>query len=495
MSDTVDATDANTDEQQANADEHPWDEWEPMIVSGRHVPESLREMKIWLLWSPEFGKTPMAPWETGHMYPASWGSGVDERPETTFDKADMIATMGPETIHRNFSFPPLDDGDEPHIPERVLPTILLPHEPASPPLMQVDFDDVRNPETGTVSPEVADIVDRLDAYTEVSQSGEGLHTFVRAELPGALGKFIGSLDTVGDIELYDHGRFVGATWAHVVGTPTDVPERQDVIDELVREYETEAQQRRRKRDPRRGVGGSPEAKRASDELDGIRGSFVDYSGLSADDVDDDADDDAADADTDADTGDGGQTAGGAGSSSSNPQGSGGSSAGSRRNAYYHELDLDDVVFEGAYGSAFSRHASGGSGRSWLNGPHPGHGPQKSEIEECTNFGIRDDGWSCFAHEGGAGGALALLAVVENVVRCDEAAGVHDNPAAMLKTCLLARDLEPALEDEAPPYMALVGVAEQFDLPMADPSDNRLGESKSIARQIYDEMEPADVDGA
>lgn len=482
-------TATNADEQDgddADADaDHPWGEWPEATVDREIVPESLRDMEIWMLWSPEFGKTPMAPWKTGHCYPASWGSGVEDRPETTYDEVDMFASMGPESIHRNYSFPPIDGGDTAHVPQKVMPTILLPHEPADPPVMQVDFDDVRNPETGTISPEVQEIIDRLDAFAEVSQSGEGIHLFVRAELPGALGKFMASLDTVGDIELYDHGRFVGATWAHVMGTPDEVPERQEVIDDLVEEYESESQRRRRKRDPRTGSGGSPEAKRANAELDSIRGDFVDYSGMDPDATDDDGESDD----------DGGPGSGGAGSSGSKGGGKGGPNGSSRRNAYYHDLDLSDAVFEGDYGTDFSRYSSGGGGRSWNNGPHPGHGPQHSDIDECTNFGIRDDGWSCFAHEGGAGGALALLAVTKGVVRCDEAGDVHDDPAALLKTCLHAREIEPALEDADPPYTALVGVAEQFDLPFADPDDKTLGESRSIARQIYDEMEPSGVEDA
>lgn len=468
----------NADEQPANSAEHPWDEWPVAEVGAGSVPESLRQMEIWMLWSPEFGKTPMAPWKTGHMYPASWGAGVDERPETDYSGARMIADMDTDTTHRNFSFPPRDGGDEPHIPDSVTPTILLPHEPPEPAIVQVDFDDVRDPETGGISPEVEAIVDQLDAFTEVSQSGAGLHVFVRGSLPGALGKFISELDTVGEIEIYDHGRFVGATWAHVDGTPADVPERQDVLDELVTEYETESQERRRKRDPRSGHGGSPEAKRASDELATIRDDFQNDSGGSG-----------ADAGGSGGGGgvDGGSTGGKGG-------GKGGKTGGDRRNAYYHTLNLRDAVSEGRYSNDYSRHASGGGGRAWANGPHPGHGPQKSDIDECTNFGIRGDGWSCFAHEGGSGGALSLLAVVKGVVGCDSAGRVHDEPAALLKTCLFAREIEPALEDETPPYTALVGVAEQFDLPLADPDGKTLGESRPIARQIYDEMEPADVDG-
>lgn len=222
-------------------------------VDGYRIPEDLTSLDIWVLWDGR-EKAPRAPWVTGDMYRAGWGDGVvadpesrmEERPETDYETAKQFADLDPKILHESHAFPRTPEG-RPDLPDRVTPTIILPHYPAEPSLMLVDFDDVRDPETGKVNSEVLEIIHRLGAYTEVSTSGEGIHVFVRASLPGRLGKFIAPLDEKGAIELYDHGRFVGCTWQHVEGTPMEVPERQDVIDELVERYETEAIRRRRER--------------------------------------------------------------------------------------------------------------------------------------------------------------------------------------------------------------------------------------------------------
>lgn len=123
-------------------------------------------------------------------------------------------------------------------PRQVVPTILLPPTgsgtPVSRRIAYIDFDDVRDPETGEITSEVAELLDRLDSYTEVSASGTGLHVLVFARLPDEIGAVPGDdLDEIGSIEIYDHGRFFGGTWRHVEGTPTEINARQEVVDELV----------------------------------------------------------------------------------------------------------------------------------------------------------------------------------------------------------------------------------------------------------------------
>ena len=47
----------------------------------------------------------------------------------------------------------------------------------------VDLDHVFDPETGAIEFCAQSIVDRLNSYTEISPSGEGLRIFVYAKLP------------------------------------------------------------------------------------------------------------------------------------------------------------------------------------------------------------------------------------------------------------------------------------------------------------------------
>lgn len=67
----------------------------------------------------------------------------------------------------------------------------------------VDLDKVIS-EDGQLDPEAQDIINRLDSYTEVSQSGRGIHIIVRAKKPGN-----GSKSE--KLEIYDSGRFFALT--------------------------------------------------------------------------------------------------------------------------------------------------------------------------------------------------------------------------------------------------------------------------------------------
>lgn len=413
-----------------------------MEVAGRVIPAGLKESDIWILWDLR-DKVPRAPWRTGHMYPSKWGSDVPEkeRPETSFEMAEAIAGLGAEEIHTKWSFPS-EDG-VPDIPDTVEPGVLLPHAPEmDPPIMFVDFDDVRDAETGEVSAEVSDIVERLDAYTEVSKSGTGLHCYVRAELPDGLGKFVNSLDTEGDIELYDHGRFAGGTWRHVAGTPTTVPERQDVVDELILEYEDVDHKRRRLQ----------AEERAQEETldDRLERTLAEIRGES-------------------------------------------SAGGSTQNDYYR-LDVENIADTGHF-SNYRRDAPGHA----LQGPHPKHGAQSGSRwnDKSSNFEVdsRENCWYCHLH-GAGGGALHLIGVLEGVVNCGAADRVTSDDKALLKTCLYARDeyTDGSLDDEDPPYDALRAVAEIADLDVDDAEEGRLGKDAwRLARIVYEDLSATDVE--
>lgn len=408
-----------------------------MRVDGYAVPDPLKDMGIWTVWNC-VDKMPLAPWQTGHMFPATWGQDTpaDDRPEVSYERAKSVADLEPDVIHETWPFPTDDDGT-PQIPEEVKPGIILPHyKTQDRVLMFVDFDDVRDPETGEVTEEVVDIVERLGAYAEVSRSGTGLHCYVFAELPDGLGRFIGDLDDKGHIELYDHGRFTGGTWNHVAGTPMTVPEAQDTVDEIIEEYEDQPQQERRERGARR-----PDKPEDIDQvLAEIRG------------------DDQSDTNR------------------------------------YFQLDVEDVAHTGY----FATHSENRTTRGWRNGPHPEHGPKKSSVENCTNFGVNptENVWKCWVHDGGHGGALHLIAVLEGVLSCDRASYLMDDSRDVLEVCLHARDdyTHGELDGEDPPYAALVAVANQHDLVMADEDENRLGKDAwRIARVIYENMTAADVE--
>ena len=97
------------------------------------------------------------------------------------------------------------------------------------PLVGVDLDDCRDPETGAVDEDATDIVERLDSYTEVSPSGTGFHVLVEGELPEGRNRR-------GSVECYETARFFTVTGEHVSGTPTRIARRQDALWGIHREY-------------------------------------------------------------------------------------------------------------------------------------------------------------------------------------------------------------------------------------------------------------------
>jgi hypothetical protein len=57
---------------------------------------------------------------------------------------------------------------------------------------------------GDIDPEAQKIIERLDSYTEVSQSGRGIHIIVRGEKPGPECR-------KGNVEIYDRSRYLALT--------------------------------------------------------------------------------------------------------------------------------------------------------------------------------------------------------------------------------------------------------------------------------------------
>ena len=70
----------------------------------------------------------------------------------------------------------------------------------------IDLDHVIDLETGEISPWAQDIIDRMSSYTEVSQSGTGIHIIIKGKKPGDKCK-----GKNGQIEIYDHSRYFALT--------------------------------------------------------------------------------------------------------------------------------------------------------------------------------------------------------------------------------------------------------------------------------------------
>lgn len=82
-----------------------------------------------------------------------------------------------------------------------------------------DLDHCRNAETGKIAEWAQNIIARMDTYTEVTPSGEGLRFFCAASLPDGGRK-------KGNVELYDTKKFLTVTGQVLDGFPAIVKERQ-----------------------------------------------------------------------------------------------------------------------------------------------------------------------------------------------------------------------------------------------------------------------------
>jgi len=94
-----------------------------------------------------------------------------------------------------------------------------------PPFVGIDLDDCRDGVTGAIKPEAEAIVHKLDSYTEISPSGEGLHILVRGYLPETV--------QAKPVEMYGRRHYFTYTGDQLSGTPSTVNRRLPEVTRVV----------------------------------------------------------------------------------------------------------------------------------------------------------------------------------------------------------------------------------------------------------------------
>ena len=183
---------------------------EPSSIADAELPDALVEREQWVCWREEErdGKPTKVP-----VTPGSSGFTSLTDPDTwrSFEAAvEYVETGDVEGIGFVFT-----DND---------------------PIVGVDLDDCREPDTCEAEPLARDIIDRLDSYTEVSPSGTGFHVLLKGELPQGRNRR-------GSVELYDSARYFTVTGKHVSETPLRIARRQDALEAIYREYVEETESR------------------------------------------------------------------------------------------------------------------------------------------------------------------------------------------------------------------------------------------------------------
>jgi hypothetical protein len=97
---------------------------------------------------------------------------------------------------------------------------------ADDPYCGVDLDNCID-EDGNIKPWASELIAKLDSYTEISPSGQGLKVFIKANKPG---KRCRKAYHDGGIEIYDRDRFFTVTADRLRQYPTEVNLRQESLD-------------------------------------------------------------------------------------------------------------------------------------------------------------------------------------------------------------------------------------------------------------------------
>ena len=171
-----------------------------------NAPECIRQLPQWVAWKyvERDGKPTKAPVNSRNgslaksTEPDTWG---------TFDEAVAACQNDARLAGVGFVFA------------------------AGDPYCGVDLDDSVEPDSGPLKGWAADIVERLDSYTEISPSGTGLKVFLKANKPDSRCR---KAYHDGEVEIYDNGRFFTLTGQRLDTASGAIEERQAQLEQVYR---------------------------------------------------------------------------------------------------------------------------------------------------------------------------------------------------------------------------------------------------------------------
>ena len=79
-------------------------------------------------------------------------------------------------------------------------------------MLGLTWTSAGNAETGEIKEWAWQIIKRLNSYTEISPSGQGVHIMIKGTVPPGGNK-------KGQVEMYSQGRYFTMTGHHLGGTP------------------------------------------------------------------------------------------------------------------------------------------------------------------------------------------------------------------------------------------------------------------------------------
>lgn len=169
------------------------------------IPEEMKALENWLLWKYEDRKDSKGNIKkTKIPYQVNGKKAESTNPETWGSFENVIKTLD--------RFPDKFDGVGFAFSE-------------DSGIMGLDFDHVKNPETGEWDPEAIKEIKSINSYTEMSPSGTGAHVICIAKIPGPHRR-------EGPREMYESGRYFTVTGDYIQGTSQTVSEAQGAVNAL-----------------------------------------------------------------------------------------------------------------------------------------------------------------------------------------------------------------------------------------------------------------------
>ncbi|WP_158056561.1 Rrf2 family transcriptional regulator [Halorussus halophilus] len=193
----------------------------------------------WLLWQySDDRKVPRNPaWGyTNHGVGYAFVGAKD--PEAWFD-FEAAARWINHDDDLGFAYyltsPDRDDWDNDGKYNHVDPDEDVPDEPH---VGLLDFDDIRDPDTGAVAPAAADLLERLSGtFCEWSPSGTGAHALGGFRLPDSVKTLTIDLSSPewpdAELEIYPGRRYTTVTGDHIPGTATETNDIHGILEDII----------------------------------------------------------------------------------------------------------------------------------------------------------------------------------------------------------------------------------------------------------------------
>ena len=180
------------------------------------IPEEMKTLKNWVVWKYENRKTSKGEIKkTKVPYQVNGKKAKSTNPDTWESFENVIKTLD--------RFPDKFDGVG----------FVFSQDSG---IMGLDFDHVKDHETGEWDPEALKEIKSLNSYTEISPSGEGVHVIVKGMVPlepdkdGKIGT--GKNNQELGREMYHSGRFFTITGNVLSGAPRVINQAQEAVNAL-----------------------------------------------------------------------------------------------------------------------------------------------------------------------------------------------------------------------------------------------------------------------